>query len=293
VINIVFNYILASTIKIIQMAKLIYTILFGLLFLSTSVKAQVTIAPTNLFIDSNSRFGTYLVINGSNETQEISVDFLFQYSKTNEFGERTLVSNDTLGAKSHSVAEYIRAFPQNFTLAPNQRQVVRLRVNAPNDLTDGTYWSRIKTTSSPETPPLELQNTETVSASVSIKIEQTTGLYFKKGEVSTGISINEIRHIKENDNLILLADVSRLGNSPFLGSISTKLINSNGVVVREGFVSTTIYFDSVYRQEFDISDIPAGDYTVTIQFESRRSDVSNTDLVQMETVSSSTSINIQ
>lgn len=155
---------------------------FTLLLLFASLGfAQVTIAPTNMFIDNTSGFGTYMVVNGSNKTQEISVDFFFAYSQTDENGNRSIIIEDSVMADRYSVAEYVRAFPRNFTLAPNQRQMVRLRLTAPNDLDDGTYWARIKTTSTPESPPLELQQTESVNATVGIIVEQVTGLFFKKG----------------------------------------------------------------------------------------------------------------
>lgn len=59
------------------------------------LNAQVTIAPTNMFIDGNARFGTYMVINNSNETQEISIDFLFAYSQTDEQGNRSIIQDDS------------------------------------------------------------------------------------------------------------------------------------------------------------------------------------------------------
>lgn len=259
-------------------------------FLPILAQAQVTIAPTNLFIDGNTRFGTYMVINNSNETQEISIDFIFAYSQTDEDGNRRVVQDDTETAETYSIADDVRAFPRNFTLVPGQRQVVRLRLNPPADLEDGTYWARIKTSSSPEAPPLELAANNAVAARVGIKVEQVTGLFFKKGTVTTGIEIDEIRtdYESETGKLFVLTDLRRTGNSPFLGSISTSLIDSNGQEVRNGFLSTSIYFDSVYRQQFDIADLPNGTYTIRITFETRRSDIQSSDLVQMQPVTQTT-----
>lgn len=278
------------------MKKLLPSLVFAIA-LCFPVFSQVTIAPTNMFIDSNSRFGTYMVINGSNQTQEISIDFFFGYSQTDGNGERSLVTEDSMLANTHSIADNIRAFPQNFTLTSGQRQIVRLRVNAPNNIPDGTYWARIKTTSSPETPPLELQNDNSVSARVGISVEQVTGIFYKKGNVSTGIQITGIRsQISEQNNvktLSIMTDLLRTGNSPFLGSITTELKNQNGQVVKRGFVSTSIYFDGVHKQDFVIDDLPIGSYTVSVNFESSRNDISASDLVQMPTARQSTSINIR
>lgn len=254
------------------------------------LNAQVTIAPTNMFIDGNARFGTYMVINNSNETQEISIDFIFAYSQTDEQGNRTIIQDDMESAERYSIAEYVRAFPRNFTLASGQRQVVRLRLNPPNDLDDGTYWARIKTASTPEAPPLELQASNTVAARVGIKVEQVTGLFYKKGNATTGIEVNQIttNYDSSTGKLFVYTDIDRVGNSPFLGSISTTMIGQNGEVVREGFISTSIYFDGVHKNEFDIADLPNGQYTIRVQFESSRADIPSSDLVQMTPVTETT-----
>lgn len=264
--------------------KKLYTAFLFCLCLSSLTVAQVTIAPTNLFVDSGNRFGTYMVINGSNQNQEISVNFHFGFGQTDESGERRTVSEDSVLEKQHSVAEHIKAFPQNFILNPGQRQTVRLRINAPNDLPDGTYWARIKTSSIPESPPVEVTSTDNVTARVGINIEQVTGLFYKKGDVTTGIEIEEIRPQVSGEELTILTDYNRTGNSPFLGSISTSLIDQNGETVAENFSSTSIYFDGTHRQRLDISNVTEGDYTIQVKFETRRSDISRDDLVQMEPV---------
>lgn len=245
--------------------------------------AQVTISPTNLFIDDNAQFGSYMVINGSNEAQEISIDFFFAYSQSDETGTRGIVQNDTTREEQFSIAENVRAFPRNFTLAPGQRQTVRLRISGTNDLQDGTYWSRIKTTSSPETPPLEIQSNDAVTARVGIRVEQVTGLFFKKGAVTTGIDIVGIETNTENDGntLNVLVDLLRTGNSPFLGTITTEILNAQGKQVLSDFVSTSIYFDGIFKQQLNIQDLQPGNYQVKVTFESNRNDIDQSRLVQM------------
>lgn len=275
------------------MKKLLLISLFALLMF-TSVFSQVTIAPTNLFVEENSRFGTYMVINNSNENQEISVDFVFSYSALNENGQRRIVEDDSVSAQAHSIAQYVRAFPQNFVLTPGQRQIVRLRITAPNDLEDGTYWARIKTSATPEAPPVELEQTETVTASLGLIVEQVTGLYYKVGSVTTGINIQSITPKPGEDGVLeILTEYERTGNSPFLGSIITSLVNSSGEVVQQGRSSTTLYFGGTHRQELNTMDLEPGDYTIQVEFVTQRNDVSPEDLVQMQPTSQSTSYTIR
>ena len=277
------------------MKTILASFIIALVLFTGELMAQVTIAPTNLFITSQNKFGTYMVINGSNETQEISINFFFGYSETDEEGTRSLINEDPEAEKVHSISDAIRAFPQNFVLTPGQRQVVRLRISAPNDLPDGTYWARIRTTSSPQAPPVEIQQTDVVSASVGINLEQVTGVFYKNGTVNTGIGITDIKPVPSEDNskLVVLTSYTRTGNSPFLGSITTSLLNSRGEEVRRAFVSTTLFFDGIQRQEFELDGLAPGNYTVQVSFETQRADVSSSDLVQMEPVKQTVSYTIR
>lgn len=263
------------------------------LLLPYSIFAQVTIAPTNLFIDDGERFATYMVINGSEQNQEISIEFIFGYSQSDENGFRSNVYSDTTLAKKYSIAPFIRAFPQSFIISPGKRQIVRLRISEPKNLDDGTYWARIKTSVIPESPPVEINNEENVVARIGINIEQITGLFYKKGSTTTGIEINNIKSEFEESKLIILTNLDRTGNSPFLGSISTLLKDKNGNEIASNSVSTSIYFDGVHRQELILpDDIEPGEYDVEIRFETSRSDISSDDLVQMEPVTATTTVTI-
>jgi hypothetical protein len=281
--------------------KALITTFFLLVCITTSaVHAQITIAPTNLFIDNASKFGTYMVINNSNEPQEVSIDFYFGYAETSKDGKRTnLAEGDSLAEgysfkDAYSITNNIRAFPKTFVLQPNQRQVVRIRVSAPNTLTDGTYWSRIETTSSPESPPIEVTSTDEVTANVGYIIKQVTSLYYKVGDVSTGIEINQIRTevLKDSGKLDVLTDFSRTGNSPFLGSITASLMDQNGKTIAEGYNATTLYFNGTQKSQIDINNLPSGNYKVKVLFESHRSDISPQDIVQMQPVTATTTITI-
>lgn len=261
-------------------------------FLFSSVHAQITVAPTNLFIDQNSNFGTYMVINNSEITQEISVEFIFGYSGLDSTGSRTFIYDDSLKAEKYSIDKWLRAFPQNFILEPNQRQIVRLRINAPSNLDSGTYWSRIKTRSVPQSPPLELSNESNVNAQIGVIVNQVTGIYYKIHPANTGISVKDIDYeLTNNSNLAISAKVERLGNSPFLGSIYFRLKMNNNVV-KEKITSTTIFFDSPVNTLIDVSELDKGNYTLELTFKSERGDVPNEDIIQMEPVTATTTVTI-
>lgn len=272
--------------------KNILTALLLSALIAPELFAQITIAPTNLFLDSNSRFGTYLVLNNSNENQEVSVEFFFGYSSTDSLGHRKSVENDSRNLSQYSIAEAVRAFPQNFILAPGKRQTVRLRIAPRNNLPDGTYWARIKTISTPESQAIELSQSESVSAQLGIIVEQVTGLFYKNGLVFTGIDIENVDYRIEEGKLVILTDFKLKGNSPFLGSIYVKVLDPEGKTVEQQYASTSYYLDGTHRQEFSLSDIPSGNHTVEVKFEAKRSDISPDDIIKMDPVTATTTVTI-
>lgn len=273
--------------------KYFLTLFILLLTLGTQqALAQISIAPIMLFMDEQNPFGTIMVMNGSEDVQEVSIEFPFGYPVTDDVGNVQMVYDDSTTAEEWGIEDNIRGFPQNFTLQPGQRQVVRLQVR-PQDFVDGMYWSRIRTTSTPQTPEIGETSDEEITTQISYKFEQVTTAFYKHGEVSTGIDIQSMNVAQNTDTIQFIADVERTGNAPFLGSIELTVRDDNGNTVLERRTSTSIYFD--YRQIFEATtnELPAGDYTAEIGFFSQRSDIPQNSLVQMEPISESVNVTIK
>ena len=258
------------------------------LYLANTVAAQVTIAPTALFIDDRARFGTYLVLNGSNQVQEVSINFEFGYPDTDEEGNSFMNYRDEEAQARYSMADWVRGFPRTFTLQPGERQTVRLTVRPPGDIPDGTYWTRIRTTSNPAVPDIDAAPVDGVQAQITFQFNQVTAGFFKKGNVTTGVNIENVTVDVADGQAVVRARTQRAGNSPFLGSMFLLVRDANNNIVHEDRSSTTVYMNAVRRMEFDASGLRPGNYTAEVRFESRRPDISSGDLVQAEPVSRTT-----
>ncbi len=270
------------------MKKLLFIFLLLFTLSTTGAKAQITIAPTMVFIDQQERFGSFLVLNGSDQAQEVSIEFPFGYPTTNNDGNVEMVYDDSSRAQEYGISNLVKGFPQNFVLQPGQRQTVRMTVR-PKDFSDGTYWTRIRTTSSAQNPAVGEESDDEITAQINYRFEQVTTLFYKHGDTNTGIDIQNFTHQNSEDNFEFITDVSRAGNSPFLGSIILTISDSNGNTIVEKRTSTSIYFD--YRQVFEVAqdELENGEYTAEITFETQRSDVPSDNIIQMEPVSQSIS----
>lgn len=276
------------------MIKKTSALLFGLL-LSIGVQtslAQITITPIFLYLDQQERFGSILVMNGSEQEQEVSISFTFGYPITDENGNINMVYDDSSKAETWGISDAVRSFPQNFTLQPGQRQVVRLTIQ-PRDLEDRMYYTRVKTTSTPVSPSVGETSEDNVTTQITYKFEQITTLFYKHGEVNTGVEINNLNTEQTEEEVKFIADLSRNGNAPFLGSIVLNIKNEEGESVIERRTSTSIYFN--YRQVFNINkeNLPSGNYTAELTIVSERGDVSRSDIISIEPITQTVNLEVK
>ena len=264
-----------------------------LLLFAFSAQAQVTISPTAVFLDKNSKVGSFYVSNPSNSAVEVRLGFEFAYPTTDEDGRVFLNYEDEEAQERFSLVPHLRAFPTTFVLQPNERQTIRLVGRIPQNSDPGMYWTRMRVSSNQLTPPIGEVAEGQVSAQVSFQIDQVTAVLVQHGDAQTGLEIHNTQASIENDRLILLSDVERTGNSPFIGSVQTRIFDSNGQEVDSRRSSTSVYFRNNQRVEFDSSNWTAGQYTAETTFESQRNDISSQNLLQIPEVSERTTFTIE
>ncbi len=264
-----------------------------LLLFAVSTQAQVTISPTAVFLDKNSKVGSFYVSNPSNSAVEVRLGFEFAYPATDEEGRVFLNYEDEEAQERFSLVPHLRAFPTTFVLQPNERQTIRLVGRIPQNSDPGMYWTRMRVSSNQLTPPIGEVAEGQVSAQVSFQIDQVTAVLVQHGDAETGLEIHNTEASVDNDRLIILSDVERMGNSPFIGSVQTRIFDSNGQEVDSRRSSTSVYFRNNQRVEFDSSNWPAGQYTAETTFKSQRNDISSQNLLQIAEVSERTTFTIE
>lgn len=262
--------------------KYLFLLLGAVLLCPAAGFSQISIAPTTLFIDDQNRFATMLVLNGSDQQQEVSIEFDFGYLRADSAGNTQMTYEDSVAEGEYSIADRILGFPRSFTLQPNQRQVVRLTVRNTGDLPDGTYWTRIRTISNPVSPSIDQQTEEGINAQINFRFEQITSAFYKKGDVSTGLEItnSRVEVDRESDTGTIFTDVSQTGNSPYIGQLNLRILDTDGTVVTESRTSVAIFFDTRRQFQFDASEMPPGSYTAELTFETSRPTIENEQLVQ-------------
>jgi len=275
------------------MKKIFLVILTFVILTKTELLfGQVSIAPTTIFIDQNG-IGSVFITNPGDTPQEINVSFDFGYPGNDDLGNLLMVYTDSIRSKQFGIDERLRAFPRNFILAPQQQQTVRLQVRPDRSLIAGTYFTRVKVTSNPQTTDVEETAQEEVTTRVSFKFDQVIAAFQKVGEVATGLEFEDISAVQSEGLLRVISAFKTTGNSPFIGSVTATLKNAQNETIAEQGQTIALYFSGKRAIEFELPEnITPGDYTVTLVYETKRGDIPSSDLVQSQPISKTITIKL-
>jgi P pilus assembly chaperone PapD len=256
------------------------------------LSAQVSIAPSTVFISDQTNIGTLYVSNRSDEPQEVSIEFAFGYPSSDADGNIVMNYEDSVAFSSHAINERIRAFPRSFVLGPRQQQTVRFQVRPQPGATDGVYWTRVKILANPQTPEIDMPSEDGIATRITFRFEQVIAAFYKQGGVTTGVNVKDVEVRHADARMMLLVHLERTGNAPFIGSMVAKMYDTGGNLVLERQTTTTAYFEEIRRIELDTEGIEPGNYRVELTFETRRGDISPTDLVQAPAITETVQVRI-
>jgi len=243
------------------------------LFIITIGFSQVTIAPTSIFINSREPFGALLIMNGTDKIQEVSVSFPFGYPQSDSTGLISMNYGVSDMSAKYSIESYVNGFPKSFTLEPNKRQVIRLTVR-PIDLKgSGTFWTRIKTTSTEIAPEIGIVPEGGITADIRFVFEQITSLFYQTGDLTTHLKINNLQTKIKGKEIIFIADLEKTGNTPYLGTMEVKIFDNSGVEINNNLNLISVYTSGARNIKIDTSDLPSGSYSADIKIYSSREDI--------------------
>jgi hypothetical protein len=271
---------------------LLVVLTFVILTKTDLVFAQISIAPTTIFIDQNG-IGSVFITNPSDTPQEINVSFLFGYPGNDELGNLTMMYTDSIRAKQFGIDERVRAFPRTFILAPQRQQTVRLQVRPDRSLAAGTYFTRVKITSNAQTSDVEETTQEGVSTRVNFKFDQVIAAFQKVGTVTTGLEFENVQLVQSDSILRVIPTFKTTGNSPFIGSVTATLKNAQNQTLAEQGQTVALYFYGKRAIELKLpEDVAPGDYSVTLVYETKRGDIPSSDLVQSPAISKTIAVKL-
>jgi len=202
------------------------------LFASASVAAQgVMVAPHAVFIDHSRGSGSVLLYNPGTEPVEVSISTIFGYPTTDSSGNIKLNTLENPDSTVPSALAWVQAFPRRLTVAPKERQTVRLLARPPVGLGDGEYWLRLVIAAQAGTVPITgVSDTTAIQVGLKLEVRTIIGVNYRKGAVMTGVALSNLRAQVVGDSVITRAKLERHGNAAFIGMIRETIVDSTGAV---------------------------------------------------------------
>ena len=259
--------------------RTIYFYLLLALFV-VNAQAQISVAPPALFMNSNNRFGTFIVENKTGESQEVSIKFRFGYPTSDSIGNLSMQYDDTVTEAQYSLTGWVKGFPRKFILMPGAQQIVRLTTQPPPNLIDGMYWSRIITSAQPQTKRIDTVRAG-ITTQINLVFEQITTILYGKGTLSTGLEIADPFIVEDSANVRLVWKTIKKGNAPYFGTAEVKLFDENGSAIDTTVETLGIYATMNKKASFDRTKLKPGKYVAEIKFVTERNDIASDNIIQL------------
>jgi P pilus assembly chaperone PapD len=245
----------------------------GLLAITASTAHAVTVSPTAVYITSRNPSALLTLINTGSRPEEIELSIGFGYPISDSTGVLRVDIVDSAASGEPSLTSFLRVFPRRLVLQPGQRQVVRVMVAMTAGAADGEYWGRVLVKSRGGEPPIE-QNQGNVRMQLSLETTFATAVFYHKGEVKTGIEVPSASARRMGDSVQFTLDLTRDGNSAFLGRIRAELVDASGTTVAD--VEDVVAVYRSLRRRFVLrtgAHLPSGAYAVRYVVDTERPDL--------------------
>jgi hypothetical protein len=232
----------------------------------------VMVAPHAVYIDHRTRSGSVLLYNPGVEPVEVTISTMFGYPVTDSTGAIKL---DTLAADSSASAlAWIQAFPRRLTVGPRERQTIRLLARPPVGLGDGEYWLRLVIAAQAGRIPISgVSDTTAIQVGLRLEVRTIIGVNYRKGPVTTGIALSQLRAQVVGDSLITRSRLERRGNAAFVGTVRGTLVDSTGATKAAFATPLGVYLTMEPRIASVVGKLQRGRYWLRYEVAAEREDL--------------------
>jgi hypothetical protein len=167
-----------------------------------------------------------------------------------------------------------RISPKQVTLAPNQRQIVKIAARRPKGLADGEYRSHLKFTVLPEKADEETDDKEGIV--LKVMLNYSIPVILRQGEINTEVNIENAKIIKslvkERTKYEVEVTMSRSGISSSYGAIHAFWKpNGSGEEIKLGILNSVNFYTDLNQATFKLvwqkSEIPPVNGRLRVTYE--------------------------
>jgi hypothetical protein len=246
----------------------------------------IFVLPTAVFMDHQSRSAQVTIGNAGERPEEAEIQLQFGFPDTDSTGTPFVRLIEYPGPEFPSAADWIRPFPRRVRLEPGDRQVVRLLAQPPSDLPDGEYWTRMIVTGRGAAAPVASTDTA-VRVGVTLEVRLVAAITYRKGRITTGITVRDFTAQAAGDSVIAWARFIREGNGAYLGTATFELQDPARRTVQSWPVVMAVYYPQRRRFSFPLPGPGGGEYQLKLTLKSERSDLPKEHVTPAPTVTDS------
>jgi len=234
----------------------------------------VVVAPHAVYIDHATRAGSITLFNPGDQPVEVGVSFGFGYPTSDSAGAVSLELVDSAPAGQPGATAWLQAFPRRVTMAPHQRQTVRLLATPPAGLPDGEYWARlIVGAKGGQVPVAGVTDSAAVKVGLSLEIRTVIAVVYRKGALTTGLTLDRISAAYAADSVAVRVPLTRTGTAAFLGTIRTSVVDARGESKGEDQLPVAVYYQLDPRIDVPVGALAPGTYKVRVSVSTERTDM--------------------
>jgi len=190
---------------------------------TTSIHAQLLVSPVRVVLDENRRSAEVYLLNTTQETRTYQILWVEKY-QTEEGGYRELTTAEMDSAAKAS--ELVRFSPRQVTIAPGQRQKVRLRMGRLANVADGEYRSHLlfRAVAINSDGLAESSSGQGMSLKMDVNISVSIPIMVRKGTMSvdtriSAIDLERLPPAGKKGQLMMLLTLSRTGLGSSYGAV--------------------------------------------------------------------------
>ena len=213
------------------------SILLSILLPSKAMaQGDIMVTPHRLVFDGSKRSEVLNIANTGQDTARYVVS-LIQYRMTEDGSFETITEPDS---GQRFADPFIRFFPRNVILGPNEAQTVKVQLSKASQLEQGEYRSHFYFRAVPDEKPLG-EEEPVVDSTITIQLQAIFGItipvIIRKGESTAVVDISKTSfEMIDNTIPVLNLTFERAGNMSVYGNITVEHIGLDGIRTQVGLV---------------------------------------------------------
>ena len=244
---------------VIAVSVLLSTMLSG----RALAQGDIMVTPHRLVFDGSKRSEVLNIANTGQDTARYVVS-LIQYRMTEDGSFEQITEPDS---GQRFADPFIRFFPRNVVLGPNEAQTVKVQLSRASQLQDGEYRSHFYFRAVPDQAPLGEEDAAAVDSTITIKLQAIFGItipvIIRRGESTAVVDITESSLEMINGTPVLNLTFKRSGNMSVYGNITVEHEGLDGIRTQVGMVRGMAVYtpNEIRRFRLQLSNDKGVDYT--------------------------------